>query len=109
LVDPVYFAEAFLGVKLHPGQQKWILNSTRRENVLVTGNRWGKSFAAAVKLIHHAVYRPRPLRYDSAGRYRAVTTSITQDQANIIFNQVMRLIRQAPTMEPLLENVTRTP
>ena len=105
----MYFAGAFLGVQLHPGQQKWILNSNRRENILVTGNRWGKSFAAAVKLIHHAVYRPRPLEYDRAGRYRAVTASITQDQANIIFSQVMRLIRQAPALEPLVDNVTRSP
>ncbi|MFZ5979216.1 MAG: terminase large subunit domain-containing protein [Candidatus Zixiibacteriota bacterium] len=108
-MDPVYFAAAFLGVELHPGQQKWLLNSRRRENILVTGNRWGKSFAAAVKLIHHAVYRPRLLKYDRVGRYRAVTASITQDQANIIFNQMIRLIRQAPAVEQLVASVTRSP
>ncbi len=107
--EPEYFAAAFLGVELHPGQEKWLQNSIARENILVTGNRWGKSFVAAVKLIHRAVYRLRPLRYDRAGRYRAVSASITQDQANLIFNQVVRLVRQSPTIEPLVEGLKRTP
>ncbi|MBN1212355.1 MAG: terminase family protein [candidate division Zixibacteria bacterium] len=96
-------------MELHPGQLKWLEKSVARENVLVTGNRWGKSFVSAVKLIHRAVYRPRSLKYDRAGRYRAVTASITQDQANIIFNHVIRLIRQSPVIEQLVDNVIRTP
>jgi len=98
-----------LGVELHPGQLKWLENSNAGENILVTGNRWGKSFVSAIKLIHHAVYRSRPLKYDRAGRYRAVTASITQDQANIIFNHVIRLIRQSPVVEQLVEGIIRTP
>jgi len=88
---------------------KWLENSSARENILVTGNRWGKSFVSAIKLIHRAVYRPRPLKYDRAGRYRAVTASITQDQANIIFNHVIRLIRQSPVIEQLVKSIIRTP
>jgi len=76
---------------------------------LVTGNRWGKSFVCAVKIIHHALYRPRRLKYDKSGRYRIVTASITQDQANIIFNQVVRFARQSKIIEPLLTSIVRTP
>ncbi|MFH2048155.1 MAG: terminase family protein [bacterium] len=76
---------------------------------MVTGNRWGKSFVCAVKIIHHALYRPRKLEFDKSGRYRIVTASITQDQANIIFNQVVRFARQSKIIEPLLTSIVRTP
>jgi len=109
LVDPAYFSSAALGVTLHPGQRRWLEGSIRRENVLVTGNRWGKSFVAAIKVIHHALYRPRPLRFDDSGRYRIITASITQDQANIIFDQVLRFVRQSNLLQPLVKSVTRTP
>lgn len=62
-----------------------------------------------MKLIHHALYRPRPLRYDRAGRYRAVVASITQNQADIVFNTVTRLVRQSPLLESLVETHTMTP
>jgi hypothetical protein len=35
--------------------------------------------------------------------------SITQDQANIVFNQVLRLIRRAPVIEALVDEQVRTP
>ncbi|MEW5994230.1 MAG: terminase family protein [Candidatus Zixiibacteriota bacterium] len=96
-------------MRLHPGQTKWLANSHHRENLLATGNRWGKSFACAVKIIHHLLYRPRPLKYDRSGRYRIVTASITQEQANIVFNEVVRLARQSTLIEPLIMVITKTP
>jgi hypothetical protein len=108
LLDPVYFAKAVLNVDLHEGQRKWLVNSTKRENVLATGNRWGKSFVCAVKVVHHAIYRPRRLRFDACGRYRIVTASITQEQANIVFNQAVRLLRQS-LLEPLITAQVKTP
>lgn len=96
-------------MQLHPGQQTWLANSRQRENVLVTGNRWGKSFASAVKLIHHAIYRPRLLKYDICGRYRAVVASITQDQANLVFNEAVCLIRQSAAISALVESIAQTP
>ena len=109
MVDPDFFARRFLGIELHRGQRRWLRKSSAGENVLVTGNRWGKSFVSAVKLIHRAIYRPRPLIYDHCDRYRAVVASITQDQANLMFNQVLRLGRQSAVIEPLIDSVNRTP
>ena len=77
MTDPVFFARQMLGVELHDGQRHWLERAVQRENVLVTGNRWGKSFVSAVKLIHHAIYRPRRLEFDTCGRYRTVVASIT--------------------------------
>jgi len=76
---------------------------------LVTGNRWGKSFVCAVNIIHNAIYKLRPFKYENVKQYRIVTASITQDQANIIFNTVLRLIRQSELLEPLLKKVTMSP
>ncbi len=47
--------------------------------------------------------------YDRCGHYRIVTASITQDQANITFNQAVRLVRQSPIMESLVASLVRTP
>ena len=96
-------------MELHSGQIEWLDKAVARENVLVTGNRWGKSFASAAKLIHHAVYRLRPLKYDQAGRYRAVVASITQDQAGLIFNSCLRIMYSSELLSPLIKSVNRTP
>ncbi|HUV29488.1 MAG TPA: terminase family protein [Acidobacteriota bacterium] len=108
MVEPAFFAKRFLGAELHDGQRRWLAESSARENVLVTGNRWGKSFVSAVKLIHHAIYRPRRLEFDRCGRYRAVVASITQDQANLTFNQVVRFIRRSPLLESLVTASSRS-
>lgn len=77
--------------------------------MLVTGNRWGKSFVCAVSIVYHAVCRYRLLKYDNVKPYRIVTASITQDQANIIFYTALRLVRQSELLESLLNKVTMTP
>ncbi|HSG98555.1 MAG TPA: terminase family protein [candidate division Zixibacteria bacterium] len=109
LADPVFFARRLLGVELHDGQARWLRNSAKRQNVLVTGNRWGKSFGEAVKALYYALFQVRDRRFDRAGRYRVVTASITQDQANIIWNEAVRLARSSPVIEPLIQEITRTP
>jgi hypothetical protein len=81
----------------------------KQENLLVTGNRWGKSFASAIKIIHHAIFRIRDIKYDFAGRYRIVTASITLDQARIIFDTVLRILNSTCRVEGLVRKVTSTP
>ncbi len=109
LLDPVVFAEEILKLSLHSGQKRWLWHSWQPENLLVTGNRWGKSFVSAIKVIHHAIYRPRARRFDAAGRYRIVVASITQDQANIIFDQAVRIVRERTWLKALVTRTVRTP
>lgn len=109
LLDPVVFAERILQLELHRGQKRWLRKSWERENILVTGNRWGKSFVSAVKVIHHGIYRPRARRFDRSGRYRIVVASITQDQANIILDQVRCLINDRVWLKALVTRSVRTP
>ncbi len=109
VTDPVLFCREFLELDPHPGQAAWLTNSTCGQNLLVTGNRWGKSTIQAAKIIHRAVYRHRDTRFDSAGRYRVLNVSITQDQANIIFTNCLNLIKGKSLVELLVDKVTYTP
>jgi hypothetical protein len=79
------------------------------ENLLVTGNRWGKSFVSAVKIVHHALFRIRDLKYDRALRYRIVTASLTLDQARIIFDTVARLFQEQFIIKNLIRRMVVTP
>jgi len=109
LADPVVFARAFCGVQLHPGQQRWLRNSHAAENLLHTGNRWGKSLVQAVKFLHRCVFKIRPLQYAGIARYEAVNASITLDQANIIFGHAVALVKQNPVFEFLVEEIKYSP
>ncbi len=109
VTDPVLFCREFLEFEPHAGQQKWLLNSTKDQNLLVTGNRWGKSFIQAAKILHRSIFRIRHRRYDSVARYRVLNVSITQDQANIIFKNCLSLIRGKRLIELLVESVVHTP
>lgn len=108
LVDPEYFAGVLLGTPLHSSQAQWLRNSVERENLLVTGNRWGKSFACAVKALWHAIFKIRSRQYDQIERYRVLLASISQDQANLLFSRVEELV-QAGDLRQLVIDVTRTP
>ncbi|MGB5105115.1 MAG: hypothetical protein WBP29_05280 [Candidatus Zixiibacteriota bacterium] len=109
VTEPVLFCREFLGFEPHPGQQRWLQNSIKPQNLLVTGNRWGKSKIQAAKILHRAVFRLRNRKFDDAARYRILNLSITQDQANIIFNNCLALIRANSKIELLVENVTYSP
>lgn len=108
-LDPVYFSEAYLGVNLHEGQKRWLSNSTQAENVLHAGNRWGKSLIQAVKFLHRLIFQIRRDPKITDQRYTAVNVSITQNQANLVFNHVLRLIRQRPGLGHLIADLRFTP
>ena len=107
--DPLLFAKEFLEIEPHPGQIMWLLNSTKPENALHTGNRWGKSLVQAIKILHRCIFKIRNLKYNNTDKYEAVNASITQDQAKIIFDNVTRLIKGKPLLEIMVEDIKFTP
>ncbi|SYZ72424.1 hypothetical protein TRIP_C20539 [Candidatus Zixiibacteriota bacterium] len=109
IADIPFFAREFLDIELHPGQIRWLEGSTKAENLLVTGNRWGKSFVTAVKIIHHAFFRMREPRYDRSGKYHIVTASLTLDQARIIFNTAVRILNSNCRIGGVIKKMTVTP
>ena len=109
LTDPVYFAQSFLQIDPHPGQQVWLANSVTPENLLHCGNRWGKSLVQAIKIAHRLLFQIRNPRHDRAGRYVIANVSITLDQARIIFNEAVRLLRRLPYCDYLIDDLVVTP
>jgi hypothetical protein len=107
--DPVIFARELLGIDPHPGQVRWLRNSIRPENALHTGNRWGKSLAQAVKILHRCIFKIRNPKFKKIKKYEAINASITLDQAKIIFENVVRLIKGKPHVEKLVREVKFTP
>lgn len=55
--DIVYFAWRFLGLTLHPGQMNFVRKASGSVNILVPGNRWGKTVTLAVRHIWHCFYK----------------------------------------------------
>ncbi len=65
--DPVFFAERWLGIELHPGQIEWIQGMAARDEsgwrpkylttVCSAGNRAGKTLGMAVAVFHSAFYK----------------------------------------------------
>jgi phage terminase large subunit-like protein len=109
VTDPVLFCREFLELEPHPGQAEWLTHSNKSQNLLVTGNRWGKSTAQAAKILHRAIFRPRDCRFENVSRYRLLNISITQDQANIIFHNCLSLIKGKSLIELLVDKVVFTP
>jgi hypothetical protein len=107
--DPVEFARQFLEIEPHPGQIQWLRNSTKPENALHTGNRWGKSLVQAIKILHHCIFKIRDQKYNDIPKYEAVNASITLDQANIIFENVVRLAKGKPDLNEMIKEVKFTP
>lgn len=109
LKDPLYFAREFLEIEPNPGQQLWLKNSIKPENALHTGNRWGKSLIQAVKILHRSIFKIRKTRFNSAGKYTAVNVSITLDQAKIIFEKAVTLLKGKRILESLVQDIKSTP
>lgn len=109
LTDPAYFAQSFLQIDPHPGQQLWLANSVTPENLLHCGNRWGKSLVQAIKIAHRLLFQIRDPRHDREKHYVIANVSITLDQARIIFNEVVRLFRRLPWCDYLIEDLVATP
>lgn len=119
--DIAFFAEFFLGVTLHDGQVRWTENSTRKINVLVPGNRYGKSVVTAVKHLHKNTYKKgrgwhefhfgkKPFSEDAwrAAPYSTINCSISADQSEIVFREAIALINR-PTFRPFVKGTPVTP
>lgn len=55
--DIVFFAEYFLGITLHPGQVRYLTEADGMVNILVPGNRFGKTVILMVRHIWHCYYK----------------------------------------------------
>ena len=113
---PVTFAHTFLAKspvakdgRRHEGQIKWLNEAKEMINVLVPGNRFGKSVVTAMKHIHRCVFRHgQPDWWDWTKRYETISVSVSADQAQIIFDEAKHLL-STPQAKPLVKRIYATP
>lgn len=59
-IDPIAFADQFLGILPHPGQRRWIRESNKRLiSILRPGNKFGKTMVEAILHTWQAMTKPR--------------------------------------------------
>lgn len=92
----------------HKGQVKWLTEARSSINVLIPGNRFGKSVVEAMRHIHHNVFKvglDNPKRTDP---YDTISVSVSSDQAEIVFNAAKQLL-STPQAKPLVKRIYATP
>jgi hypothetical protein len=112
--DPDGFARNILDIDPHEGQTRWLNNSAASENILVTGNRWGKSQTAAMKRIWKCIYRKgwtpeiRAAQERKHELYRSRNVAMTAYQAGLVWHKAFAML-QGPKASWLVKDVKWTP
>lgn len=108
--DPVLFLNTLSPKKPHAGQVRWLTHANQHINVLVPGNRWGKSTVMAMRHIWHNVFKVGMSADDRRNRepYETISVAMSADQAEIVFKEAKRLLA-APALKPLVRQTYVTP
>ena len=112
--DPVWFWRNVLEREPHPGQQKWLINAHCDENMIVTGNQWGKSEVAAGGLIRDCAYQitwtpeMRARMKAMHQYYHGINISITADQSRLVWFKAHSML-QGPKASWLVKSYKMTP
>lgn len=108
--DSVLFLNVLSPKKPHPGQVTWLRGSAEAINVLVPGNRWGKSTVIAMKHIWHCVFKVglTPEERQKGESYETISVAMSADQAEIVFKEAKRLL-QSKALRPLVKTFRSSP
>ena len=110
--DPVFMCRALLPKTPHPGQETFLREANSMINVLVPGNRWGKSTVIAFRHIWHAFTKhgrkPTGKYTWLTMPYETISISVSADQALIVFSEVKNLLGH-PSIAPFVTQVRATP
>lgn len=97
--DIVFFADYFLGMKLHPGQIRFMRGATGNVNVLVPGNRFGKTVILAIRHIWHNFYKVGMKEGDSEEwqkvGYRTVALAPHSNVLEVDFQLIKQIMTSA--------------
>lgn len=112
--DHVWFCRNVLERDPHPGQVRWLTESTRDRNMIVTGNRWGKSEIAAVKRVCKAAFRTgwnpeiRARMKRLHQPYHGINIAPTADQSRLVWFKAHAML-QSPKAAWLVKDIKMTP
>lgn len=107
--DIPFFAREFLHFPGHNDQNK-CLNGMRlkSESGITTGNRWGKGELIMIYGAWFATYKPVEPRFKKK-KLHLLNTSISQDQANIVFDKFNEHLLEIPSFSWLIKDIKRNP
>lgn len=110
--DPVFFANTLLPLKPHPGQVRWLTEANQNINVLVPGNRFGKSTVIAMRHIWMCMFkagaRPTGKQTWMTMPYETISAAHSADQAEIVFSMARKLLDH-PAIKPFVKRIYSTP
>lgn len=110
--DPAFFVRTMLGEDPHPGQRDWLEKADEYVNVLVPGNRYGKSYVIAFRHLWHAWLKVG-IPFEGQAEwmrapYQTISLGATDDQARIVYRLIQRFIRH-PVMRPFVISERSSP
>ncbi len=115
LTNPAQFGRDFLDINPYE-EQEYFLRQSRdvTEANFVAGNRTGKSWVGGLILAWRAFYRyippytaPEFVTPDNV--YKAVSTSLTIDQAKLCWNYALTFMTRSKRFKPFLEDYVYSP
>lgn len=96
----------------HEGQREWLRNAFAPINVLVPGNRFGKSTVTAMRHLWFAatkfIPRGRVLIETAEKRYQTISLAYSSEQARIVF-EMIRSLAMSETFSPLVADIKESP
>lgn len=88
------FEDLLLGRQFsHPGQMEFLQKSIFKENGLHPGNGWGKTSVIAKKHLYFVLKH-----FADGAKYKTLNVAITQDQAELVQDEICRLVAQSPLL-----------
>ena len=107
--DPPFFADYFCGRQLHDGQVDWVTNANGTINLLLTGNRWGKTSVCTIRHLHCLFFKiGAEHRYTVGGeidpqslfrlRYRTIHCAGLYETAEMVYDDLVTMVRDNPRL-----------
>ena len=107
--DKSYYAHEFLEMETHSDQNQCLSLSQGKDHFpIVTGNRWGKGIVVLINGAWHANYKPVAPQFKNLD-LDMLNTSISQDQANIVFNKFLNNIKDSKKFSWLIDDIKHSP
>ena len=118
--DPGFFCEFFMGRKLHPGQEEFMVNSHAKVNCLATANRWGKTTVLTGLHAHAGTYKTgSEWRYhDTDGnldmdsftklKYDTVHTAGEWEQAQFVWDDALKIREESVRFAALIKDFPKS-
>ena len=102
-------SELYEKIGSHPGQLDFLINAVHTENLLHSGNGFGKTDIIARKhIVKHLIHFFDPIVKNV--EYKTLNIAITRDQAELVQDRIIQLIKTSPILSGfLIKSIRKSP